>query len=46
MWIGDGVGGPVGIVIMLAAGAAAGALWAALAALPRPTSTPMRSYRP
>ncbi len=35
LWIGDGVGGPVGIVIMLAAGAAAGALWAALAALPR-----------
>jgi len=35
LWIGDGLGGPVGIVLMLAAGAVAGALWAALAALPR-----------
>ncbi|MYH77099.1 MAG: ABC transporter permease [Acidimicrobiaceae bacterium] len=36
LWLGDnGIGGPVGIVLMLAAGALAGALWAALAALPR-----------
>ena len=36
LWLGDnGVAGPAGIALMLAAGAAAGALWAALAALPR-----------
>ncbi len=35
LWIGDRAGGLVGTVILLAAGAAAGALWAGLAALPR-----------
>lgn len=35
LWLGDRVAGPVGIVLVLAAGAAAGGLWAALAAVPR-----------
>ena len=35
LWLGERITGPVGIVLILAAGALAGALWAALAALPR-----------
>ena len=35
LWLGDRIAGPVGIVLVLAAGALAGTLWAALAALPR-----------
>ena len=35
LWLGDRITGPVGIVLMLVAGAVAGALWAGLAAVPR-----------
>ena len=35
LWLGDRLGGPIGILLMLVAGALAGALWAALAALPK-----------
>lgn len=35
LWIGDRAGGLAGAALVLAAGAAAGALWAGLAALPR-----------
>ncbi len=35
LWLGDVLGGPVGIMLVMAAGAGAGALWAALAAFPR-----------